>query len=162
MKNLTNTLLAGLVLMVSACADNNNKLNAGAINAKASLPASLNFTSLGYKVITSSINKKMGTMATLYGNEQALAAAVAGTNDIKAGEEFALITWKQQDDDRWFGAKIPGDLQSVETIKTLSSKTGVGVIYKCFDGRALNPRADTLKNAERIKYIFAQQPSVMP
>jgi hypothetical protein len=162
MKNLTYILLTGIVVMLSACANNNDKLNAGALNTKASLPASLNFTSLGYKVITSSINKKLGTMSTLYGNKQALATAIAGTSDVKVGEEFALITWKQQDDDRWFGAKIPGDLQSVETIKTADTGTGIAVNYKCFDGQALAPHTDTLKNAERIKYIFAQQPSVMP
>jgi hypothetical protein len=162
MKNLTYILVAGLVVMLSACGDNNNNLDAGALNTKASLPASLNFTSLGYKVITSSINKKLGTMSTLYGNKQALANAIAGNDDVKAGEEFALITWKQQDDDRWFGAKIPGDLQSVETIKAIANGSRVTVSYKCFDGKALIANTDTIKNAERIKYIFAQQPSVMP
>lgn len=153
--------MAGIVVTLSAC-DGNKVKNAGELNTKASLPASLNFTSLGYEVITSSINKKLGTMSTLYGNKLALTTAIAGTNDVKAGEEFALITWKQQNDDRWFGAKIPGDLQSVETIKTVENGTLVTVNYKCFDGKALAPHTDTLKNAERIKYIFAQQPSVMP
>ncbi len=158
MKKLIYILLAVIVVTSSAC-DRNKVKNAGELNTKASLPASLNFTSLGYKVITSSINKKLGTMATLYGNKQALADAITGNGGTKPGEEFALITWKQQDDERWYGAKIPGELQSIERVKT--GAEGV-VDYKCFDGKDIVPHADTLHNAERTKYILSQQASVMP
>ena len=161
MKKLTYILLAGIAVMLSAC-DGNKVNNAGEINTKASLPESLNFTARGYQVITSSINKKLGTMSTLYGNKQALANAIAGSKDAMPGEEFALITWKQQDDDRWFGAKIPGELKSVELIKTGPSVANLGLDYQCFEGKDLTPKPDTLHNAERIKYIFEQKPSVMP
>jgi hypothetical protein len=157
MKNLTYSLLAGLVILLSAC-DSPAVNNAGKLNTKASLPPSLNFNALGYRVVTSSINKKLGTMSTLYGNKIALANAIAG--NTKPGEEFTLITWKQQDDDRWFGAKIPGDLQTVETLKT--DEIGKGAAYQCFKGKSLVPDTDTGHQAERIKYILEQKPSVMP
>ncbi|OKS87582.1 hypothetical protein RG47T_3043 [Mucilaginibacter polytrichastri] len=155
--------MAGMVAILYACGDSANNNNAGTINARASLPDSLKFTALGYKVVTLSINKKLGTMSTLYGNKQALDNAIAGADDVKAGEAFALITWKQQDDDRWFGAKIPGNLQSVEMIKTAADASGkVAIAYTHLEGKNLSPIADTLHNAERIKYIFDQKPSVMP
>jgi hypothetical protein len=151
-------LLAGIALALGACT--NTVSNTALINNEATIPASFNFGKMGFKVITSSINKKKGTMSTLYGNELALKAATAGTGTIAAGEVFALVTWRQQADDHWFGANIPGNLQSVEYVKT--SDAGNNVSYQRFEGTSLVLSADTLHNRERIKYIFEQKPSIMP
>ncbi len=159
MKNLTYLILAGFCLMLYACGDNTS--NVELTNTKASLPASFNFSAAGLKVITTFINKKQGTMSTLYGNPLALKTAISGTNTV-AGEVLALVTWKQQADVHWFGANIPGNLQSVEMIKTNSNGALAPIDYKRYEGKTLTLNADTMHQAERIRFIFNQKPSVMP
>jgi hypothetical protein len=154
-------ILAAMALVLSACT--NRIPGEQLLNKKAAIPASFNFSKAGLKVITSSINKKNKTMSTLYGNDLALKNAISGAADHTAGENLTLVTWKQQEDDRWFGAMIPGDLQSVEVIKTTKSNAGATLInYQKFESNKLILNPDTLHEQERIKYIFAQQPAVMP
>ncbi|MGA7237229.1 MAG: hypothetical protein WBY44_16205 [Bryobacteraceae bacterium] len=45
------------------------------------------------------------------------------TADLRAGEPrypigavLALVTWTKQEDDRWFGARIPAEVKSVEFV----------------------------------------------
>lgn len=128
------------------------------LNADASLPASHTISGKGLKVITSFINNRQHTMATLYGNAAALQS---GTKPI-AGEELTLIAWKQKEDEHWFGAKIPGAISSLETIKILPGDNKNVVSYQRFVGAALTADRDTLGNAGRIAFMLAQQPSVMP
>src|ERR1700761_6624913 len=149
-------LLAFAAIMLTACTSTTN--NTALVNDVASLPSSFNFGKMGFKVIASSVNKKLGTMSTLYGNEVAL--KTAGTGTETAGEVFALVTWKQQADDHWFGAKIPADLVSVEYIKT--GETSNSITYQKFEGKYLILSKDTLNRQERIKKILDQKPSVMP
>jgi hypothetical protein len=154
-------LFAAAVLILSAC--NNRKPAEELLNKKAAIPASMNFSKAGLKVITSSINKKEQTMSTLYGNDLALKTAISGSTNYPPGENLTLVTWKQQDDDRWFGAKIPGDLLSVEVIKTIRSGTGsISTNYQRLTGKELITDTDTVHQQERIHYIFSQKPSVMP
>ena len=147
------TLMALIAITLAACTN-----NTALVNDVAALPSAFNFGKMGFKVITSSINKKLGTMSTLYGNDPALKAA--GTGTATAGEVFALVTWKQQADDHWFGAKIPADLVSVEYIKT--GETSNSITYQKFEGKYLILSKDTLNRQERIKKILDQKPSVMP
>jgi len=152
-------ILAGFLLTLAACNDKPD--TASLVNNKASLPPSFNFDKMGLKVITSSINKKRHTMSILYGNEQALNTAKLDNKSIIAGETFALVTWSQQADEHWFGAKIPADLLAVEVIKT--TQTGEnGIQYQRFEGKTLAVNSDTLHRFERINYILGQKPSVMP
>lgn len=161
MKNI-HLLWTGLALLLISCS--NSTASTDLVNQEASLPASFDFNKLGLKVITSSINNKKQTMSTLYGNELAMKSAAEGrTKAIQPGEIMVLITWKQQEDDRWFGANIPGNLHSLELIKTVPVKGGkASVNYQLFDGDKLTLNSDTLHNQESIKYIFDQRPSVMP
>lgn len=157
----THILFAASVLILSAC--NNRKPAEELLNKKAAIPASFNFSKAGLKVITSFINKKEKTMSTLYGNDLALKTAISGSTNFRPGENLTLVTWKQQDDDRWFGARIPGDLLSVEVIKTISSNTeSIITNYQRFTGKELTIDTDTAHQQERISYIFSQKPSVMP
>jgi hypothetical protein len=151
-------LLISMILLLSACT--NTTTNTSLVNNDASLPESFNISKTGLKVITSFINKKQGTMSTLYGNAPALQAAKSGSNITTAGETFALITWKQKADDHWFGANIPSTLQSVEYVKT--AQPGNTISYQKFEGKPLVLSTDTLHNQERIKYILNQKASVFP
>lgn len=102
-------------------------------------------------------------MSTLYSNDIAFHNALAGTKTPTPGDVFALITWKQQPDDNWYGANIPGDLQSVEIVKTTTANNGaVNINYQRFQGKDLAIDADTLHQQERISFILNQQPSVTP
>lgn len=158
---ITYILFTASVLILSAC--NNRKPVEELLNKKAAIPASFNFSKAGLKVITSSINKKEQTMSTLYGNDLALKTAISGSTNYPQGENLTLVTWKQQDDDRWFGAKIPGDVLSIEVVKTINSGTGeITANYQRFKGKELVADTDTAHQQERISYIFSQKPSVMP
>lgn len=153
------SLLAVCTLMLTACSDNKP---AELYNTKAALPASQKYNLDGLKVITSFVNKTKGTASTLYGNDLALNSAIDGNKSIAANEIFTLVTWKQQDDDHWFGAKIPSDVESVEVIRTAPSGNNIAVNYQQLNGKALDLKTDTSGQAERVKYILGQKPSVLP
>lgn len=157
---LSYILFAAMAAVTAACSHpaDPEKL----INKEASLPASFNFNKMGLKVVNSSINQQKATMSTLYGNDNALNALKAAKG-VQPDEVLAFITWKQKEDEHWFGAKIPGNLQTLELIKTIKG-TGLSpqVTYQKFEGNKLTLVKDTTGNAQRIKYIFEQQPSVMP
>ncbi|MBB5623548.1 hypothetical protein HDE69_004634 [Pedobacter cryoconitis] len=147
-----------LLLSAMGCQQQNN--HAGELNKAAGLPEQLHFNQLGLKVITSMISKKEATMSTLYGNDLALKYAKSKEDSTVGGMVFALVTWKQQDDERWFGAKIPGQFQSVETVTTRADGNAIQTTYKIDKGEKLNINSMTEK--DRIKYILAQKASVMP
>lgn len=153
------SLFAVCSLMFAACSDNKP---VELYNTKAALPSSPKYNLDGLKVITSFVNKTKGTASTLYGNDLALKSAIDGNKTVGANEVFTLVTWKQQDDDHWFGAKIPSDVESVEVIKTASSGNSVAVNYQQLNGKSLDLKADTSGQSERIKYILGQKPSVLP
>lgn len=162
MKTIHLLCSALAIMLLGSCSSSNASTDL--VNQEASLPSSFDFNKLGLKVITSSINNKKHTMSTLYGNELALKSAAQGrSKGLQPGEVMALITWNQQEDDRWFGANIPGNLHSLELIKTVPIKGGKASInYQRFDGDKLTLNPDTVHNQESIKYIFDQRPSVMP
>lgn len=136
--------------------------NAQLLNREASLPSSFQFEAKGLnKVITSSINRKKATMSTLYGNDQAFQHAVkSADSSYPTGSVLALVTWKQQEDQHWFGANIPGELQSIELVKV----TGTTATYEQFSGAALTPasNSDTTLVNKRTRYILDEKPAVTP
>jgi hypothetical protein len=153
------SLMTGCMLLLAACSDNKP---VELYNTKAALPSSPKYNLDGLKVITSFVNKTKGTASTLYGNDQALKSAIDGNKTVVANEVFTLVTWTQQEDDHWFGAKIPSDVESVEVIKTVPSGNSVAVNYEQLEGKQLALKTDTIGQAERIKYILGQKPSVLP
>jgi hypothetical protein len=156
----TTIALTGL-LALSACSQ--PKVPAGQLNEAASLPPSFDFSKLGLRVLASSVNRRQATMATLYGNDLARQTELGGNATAQPGEVLALVTWRQQADPNWFGARIPGKLQSLELLRTEPGSTGhPAVTYQCFTGKDLTLRADTLHQQERIAYLLAQKPAVMP
>jgi hypothetical protein len=158
MKSLYS-LMTGCMLLLAACSDNKP---VELYNTKAALPSSPKYNLDGLKVITSFVNKTKGTASTLYGNDLALKSAIDGNKTVVANEVFTLVTWTQQEDDHWFGAKIPSDVESVEVIKAVPSGNSVAVNYEQLEGKQLTLKTDTVGQAERIKYILGQKPSVLP
>jgi len=157
MKPSNYSILFILSLFMVACSNPPSN----PLNQEASFPASFDLTKMGLKVITSSINKKQATMSTLYGNAAALKAATDSTQH-QPGETFALVTWKQKADGHWFGANIPGNLQSVTMLKTAGQAGAITFNYQKYTGKNLTLSADTVGNKASMKFILSEQASVMP
>ena len=151
----------GALLALSACSQ--PKVPAGQRNAAASLPPAFNFSKLGLRVLSTFVNRRQATTATLYGNDLARQVALGGPGATQPGEVLALLTWRQQPDPNWFGARIPGALQSLELLRTEPASGGHPTMrYQCFVGKDLVLKSDTLHQQARITYLLAQKPAVLP
>jgi hypothetical protein len=116
------------------------------------------FNDSGLKVITSYVNEKAGTMSILYGNEPALNYSVKGNH--VTGEVFKQVTYKQQAHEFWYGSRINGALQQVETINTVQQGATVILVYGV---QYYGPNTvRTEDRSARIKFILGQQASVFP
>lgn len=105
MKNLTIPGFLAL-LVLAGCSKENS------YNESASLSDSTKISSvLEGKVLTSLVDKKEKTMATLYGNDIAVEyARNSKDHQYPAGSELSLVTWSQKEDIHWYGANIPGEI----------------------------------------------------
>jgi len=152
--------IVGAVMCLSACKPANSD---HLINHEASLPQTFKLSDLHQKVITSFINNRQHVSGVLYGNKKAYAAATAEKPVAIPGQAFTLLTWQQQDDEHWFGARIPGNLLSAETLTLTGKSDGRGGYdYQRFLGKNLTKLADTTGNAARIKFILQQKASITP
>lgn len=105
-------------------------------------------------------------MSTLYGNEAAVQyARTHAEHDYPNGSTLALVTWAQTDDPRWFGAKIPSQVKSVEFVfvrPTDGDKTSYS--YQKYQGSPL--KVETLEEGftpnERTAFLLSQRAAVMP
>lgn len=156
-------LLVSVILLIWGCSDQKNTTS---YNVEASLPASFKFNQMGLKVITSAINAKAKTMSVCYGNDLAVNSARAGKQDhYPPGAVIALVTWQQQEDPKWFGGNIPGNIQTVEMIKIPVSADSPGADdYHKFSGKELKetPKAEISDQQRRISYISGLRAAVMP
>lgn len=156
---------AALSLSTLGCSHQNPTLVATQ-NKSATLSGDLPFNPLQGKVITSWINKQDSTMSTLYGND--LAVQYASTNDqhsYPAGSILSAVTWKQQEDPRWFGARIPATVKSVEyvTVKTAPHQKP-SYSYQSYEGTPLKKTSDNESPTpnERASWLLSQRAAVMP
>jgi hypothetical protein len=114
------------------------------------------------KVITLWVNKKDATMSTMFGND--VAVQYARTNAEKmypAGAALSVVTWRQQEDPRWFGGSIPQKPTAVEFV----SVTAPGAyFYERYEGSPLKKVAngEGADPKERGAYLLAQRAAVMP
>jgi hypothetical protein len=138
-------------------------------NAAAALPASLPYQPWHWSAITMYVDPKARTMATLYGNDEAMQAvrvSRAPTDDASkipyaAGAVLALVTWVQRDDPHWFGARIPDVPQSVEFVQVATG--GQQNTYRRFAGTGLTE--DTGGPgiaAQRTGFILGLAPARLP
>jgi hypothetical protein len=104
-------------------------------------------------------------MATLYGNDIAVRHARGNLQDrYPQGSTLSLITWSQQADGHWFGARIPALVKSVEFVSVDSgSLQPPSLSYLEFKGSPLRKVASPAGAADdRIAYILGQRASAMP
>jgi hypothetical protein len=160
-------LLGGLVLSMSlfGCASEETKISAE-FNQSASLAGQLPANPLQWKVITSSIDRAGSAMSTLYGNDIAEGyARTSSLHDYPIGAELSLVTWTQIEDARWFGAKIPAQVKSVEFVTVESSPDGTrSFVYQEYAGAPLKMLStqQSLTPSERTAFILSQRAAVMP
>ena len=135
------------------------------INHQASLPETLPHNPFGWRVISAMVKTQDSTMSTLFGND--IAVMHARTNPRQpypAGSILSLVTWSQEEDDRWFGAKVPDKLKSVEfvtVIHTPDSKASYS--YSVYAGSPLRSTIVEQSDREsRINYLLQQRALVMP
>jgi ABC-type uncharacterized transport system auxiliary subunit len=153
MKTLAKFLTAILLLSLCAChtAVNDNEL----YNNKATVPAKFDVAKAGLAVLNTSFNPAKNTISILYGNK-------ISAERVKQGEMLALVTWKRQADVHWFGANIPGELQSVEIVKVSGRDAGLKINYQKILGADLKLDGDTTEQLSKADFILSQRASVMP
>jgi hypothetical protein len=157
----------GLVLSLSllGCAADEPKISA-VFNQSASLAGQLPANPLQWKVITSSIDRAGSAMSTLYGNDLAVEyARTSSLQDYPVGAELSLVTWTQTEDARWFGARIPAQVMSVEVVTVESAPGGTrSFSYQEFTGAPLKMSStqQSLTPRERMAYLLSQRAAVMP
>lgn len=154
-------LLSGML----GCSQANPRV-ATTLNRNAALEGNLPLNPLQGRVITSWINKSESTMSTLYGNDVAVDYARTNSKqDYPGGSVISLVTWNQQEDDRWFGAKIPDTVKSVEYVfvKT-DQEQKPSYTYQKYEGRPLRAvmnQAGAIPG-DRALYLLSQRAAVMP
>ena len=164
-------LLAGILLLSTfllnmfGCAGAETKILA-TINQSASLAGQLPANPLQWKIITSAINKADSTMSTLYGNDLAVSYARANSqHNFPAGSALSLVTWTQREDDRWFGAKIPDRVRSVEFVFVEAAADGrPSYSYREYEGAPLTMASEQkgFTPNDRTAYLLAQRAAVLP
>jgi hypothetical protein len=110
----------GLMLMVCGCG-RKKIADADLYNVEAGLRSGLPYPVMEWKAITTVVDRGSGTTGTLFGNDAAVSAARAGVA-YPSGAVLGLVTWQQREDPHWFGARIPGQVVSVEFVEVGSGK----------------------------------------
>src|ERR1700722_14976311 len=130
------------------------------LNNAAALPANLPYQPLGWGAITMYVDPATRTMATLYGNDAAVRAALA-RQSAPAGAVLALVTWAQRDDPHWFGARIPHTPQSVEFVQVAAA--GQTNTYRRFAGPGLVEDNGAASAApQRESFVLGLAPASLP
>jgi hypothetical protein len=166
-KTFLNGFVFGIVLVLGVLGCGGEKPKAFAsLNQTASLMGDLPANPLAWRVITSSANRNDSTMSTLYGNDVAMQyARTHSDRKYPNGSALSLVTWTQQEDSRWFGAKIPATVKSVEFVLVSSAADGrPSYSYQKFTGTPLKKSSaeEYRVPAERAAELLSQRGAVMP
>jgi hypothetical protein len=136
------------------------------LNQTASVKGDLPANPLEWRVITSSASRNDSTMSTLYGNDVAIQyARTNADHKYPDGSVLSLVTWSQQEDSRWFGAKIPATVKSVEFVLVSSAADGrPSYSYQKFEGTPLKKSLaeEYQVPADRAADLLSQRGAVMP
>lgn len=148
----------GIALLLTGCSAPNARV-VTSLNHMAALYGVVPTDPTTWKVITSGLNPSESTMSTLFGNDTAVEYSRTTTQrNYPPGSVLALVTWSQQEDLRWFGARIPAHPKSVELVAV-----GPAYSYRSYEGAPLRETKTSQRHAdERIAYFLSQRASVMP
>ena len=104
-------------------------------------------------------------MSLLFGNAVAIEhARTSGDGSYPPGSVPSLVTWRQQEDPRWFGANIPAQPCTVEFVTDrVAADTRAALDYREFEGV---PMRETTIPAElvkaRVAWLLSRRAAVMP
>jgi hypothetical protein len=148
----------GRVAPLTATINENASLSTAAASI---LPAN----PLKWRIITSSIDPQNSTMSTLYGNDIAIQYARANSkHDYPPGSQIALVTWTRLEDPRYFGARIPDHLKSIEFVSITELPGDTKFSYEKFEGSPL-AKTDSNESANpspAAEALLTQRAAVLP
>lgn len=153
-----------LVLILTGCSQPNARVITR-FNREAEVSGELPYNPLQWEVIASTLNHKDHTLATVLGNDRAIAHARKNdTHAYPAGSVLSVITWSQEEDPRWFGGKIPGDVRSIEFVEVQSAQDQKTYLYTLYGGSPLKKLASTDEKSPtgRAAYILGERAGVVP
>lgn len=153
-----------LVLILTGCSQPNARVITR-FNRKAEVSGELPYNPLQWEVIASTLNHKDHTLATVLGNDRAIAhARKNATHAYPAGSVLSVITWSQEEDPRWFGGNIPGDVRSIEFVEVQSAQDQKTYLYTLYGGSPLKKLASTDEKSPtgRAAYILGERAGVVP
>ena len=160
-----HVLAAALLLMLIGCSQPNARVTTR-FNRDAEVSGELPYNALLWEVIASTLNHNDHTLATVLGNDRAIAyARKNATHAYPAGSVLSVITWSQEEDPRWFGGNIPDNVRSVEFLEVQSGPNHGGTyLYSLYGGSPLRKLVSTEEKSPngRAAYILGQRAAVMP
>lgn len=159
-------LLLGAAIVCTAGCARNSSITAAVFNQGATLEGELPMNPLAWRVISSAVEPRDGTMSTLYGNDMATEyARTHSQQEYPEGSVLALVTWNQMEDSRWFGARTPSQVKSVEFVTVGPAQKGQDQYsYEAYTGNPLK-KAEARgfgPPPERIAYVLSSRAAVMP
>jgi mono/diheme cytochrome c family protein len=126
---------------------------------------------LEWRPITLFVDPKTRAMSVLFGNDAAMRAVDARTEQAggtqagtapayPADAALELVTWAQRDDPHWFGARIPDAPVSVEVLQVGSANGGS--VYQRFTANgSVDPQTSALAG-ERTQFLLGLAPAQLP
>ncbi len=136
------------------------------LNQNASLVGKLPANPLPWKVISSELNTNDATMSTLYGNDAAVQyARTHAQHEYPTGAALSRVSWAQMPDDRWFGAKIPDHVKSVEFVFVQQDAGGSkSYSYEKYEGAplGLSTAQQGFTPNQRSAEMLSQRAAVLP
>jgi hypothetical protein len=135
------------------------------LNTRAALTGDLPADPLTWSVITCGANPQAATMSTLFGNHEAVQYSRKNTaGKYPVGSTLSLVTWRQQEDNHWFGARMPAEPKSVEFVFVQASGDGnPSYVYRVFEGSPLKEITTPKEKAgDRVAHLLSQRAAVMP
>jgi len=157
-------VLAAALLLIG-CSQPNARV-ATRFNCDAEVSGELPYNPLQWEVIASTLNHNDHTLATVLGNDRAISyARKNASHEYPAGSVLSVMTWSQEEDPRWFGGNIPGNVRSVEFVEVQSGPDCGGTyLYTLYGGSPLRKLVSTEEKSPtgRAAYIVEQRAAVMP
>jgi hypothetical protein len=161
----TCLFLLAIMGCATACGGDASRTTA-VFNQGAAVLGEIPMNPLAWRVITSFIDPGSGTMSTLYGNDLAVEyARTHSQHDYPVGSVLSLVTWTENEDPRWYGAKIPSQVKSVEFVTAGKGENGVPQYSdEIYAGSPLKKVSDQQSGARpaRIEYLLSSRAAVMP
>ena len=150
---------AGLLgtLLVGGC--NHKQPSASDLfNDEAKIAVGLPYPVMEWRALTTSVDRGGMMTSTLFGNDVAVSTTRSGVASYPAGAVLGLVTWRQREDEHWFGGRIPDAPLSVEFVEFGS---GPVPVYRHFAGAPLSEQPDSGSPA-RLAAIEAMKPVRLP